>query len=42
MAMPPERVTDAIQFLTGEVHALFIFFRRLQKLTPILRGFFPR
>lgn len=31
MAMPPERVTHAIQFLTGEVHALFIFFQALAK-----------
>lgn len=29
MAMSPERVTHAISFLTGEVHALFVFSQAL-------------
>ncbi len=34
MAMPPERVTHAIQFLTGEVHGLFMFAQVLAKSHP--------
>ena len=34
MAMPPERVTHAISFITGEVHALFLFAQALATSHP--------
>jgi hypothetical protein len=34
MTMPPDRASHAITYLTGEVHALFMFCQMVAKLHP--------
>jgi hypothetical protein len=38
MIMPPERPTNSLLFLTGEVHALFIFSQVLAQSHPDRNG----